>query len=264
MATIDIYLTKTVEQNAGLYYEKAKRARQKRDGVLAALERTHKQLAQLTKEKEHALSKLAEKARTLPARKKEWYEKFHWFTSGDGFLCIGGRDATSNEVLIKKHLDKTDLVLHTDLAGSPFFIVKNGQQAPEQTLKEAAQATASYSKAWTQGLSTLEVFYVNPEQVSKKAKSGEYMPKGAFMIYGETKYLHPLLGIAIGITPTGQIIGGPLDAIKLHAKPVVLLSPGKEKTSDIAKKIKYILKADSVDEIISFIPAGGSMVKKEK
>jgi hypothetical protein len=136
--------------------------------------------------------------------------------------------------------------------------------ASEKTIEEAAQATASYSKAWTQGLSTLEVFYVKPDQVSKKAKSGEYMPKGAFMIYGETKYVRPLLGIAIGTTEAAQIIGGPLDAIKAHAAHSILISPGKDKTSDIAKKIKYLLKADSVDDIMPFIPAGGSVIKKEK
>ena len=54
-------------------------------------------------------------------KKREWYEKFHWFFSSEGFLCVGGKDATSNEVIIKKHLEKNDLVLHTDMAGSPLL-----------------------------------------------------------------------------------------------------------------------------------------------
>ena len=39
-------------------------------------------------------------------RKQEWYEKFHWFFSSEDFLCIGGKDATSNEIIIKKHTEK--------------------------------------------------------------------------------------------------------------------------------------------------------------
>ena len=29
---------------------------------------------------------------------KEWYEKFRWFYSSEGFLCIGGRDSTTNDI----------------------------------------------------------------------------------------------------------------------------------------------------------------------
>jgi len=47
---------------------------------------------------------------------KEWYEKFRWFISSDDFLILGGRDATSNEIVIKKHTEKNDLVFHR-----PFF-----------------------------------------------------------------------------------------------------------------------------------------------
>lgn len=263
MAEIELFLTKTVEQNAAVYYESAKRAKQKREGVLKAMEETHRKLDALMKEKGAALEKLAEEeVKSERQRKKEWYQKFHWFMSSEGFLCIGGRDSTTNEVLVKKHTDKDDLVLHTDMAGSPFFVVKDGQRATEQTVKEAAQATASYSKAWKLGVGTLDVFYVTPEQVSKKAKTGEYMPKGAFMIYGQTKYMHPLLEIALGVVHDGRVIGGAVDAVKAQAERYVILVPGKEKTSDVAKRIKHILGAGDVDEIISFVPAGGCAIKK--
>ena len=257
--SIEIYLNKTVEQNASLHYEKAKKAKQKRSRVLEAIQHTEQKLQALQKEKDSVLLDL--KKEKKPLRKKEWYEKFHWFYSSEGFLCIGGRDATSNEIVVKKHAEKGDVVLHTDMAGSPFFVIKDGENASEQTLNEAAQATASYSKAWKLGLPTLDVFYVKPEQVTKKAKPGEFMGKGAFMIYGETKYLHPLLEVAVGIKD-GQIIGGPVDAVKAHAEKYVLLVPGRDKMSDTAKKIKYLLKADDLDEITLFIPPGGCGVKK--
>ena len=34
---------------------------------------------------------------------RQWYEKFRWFTSSEGFLVVAGKDTVSNEVLIKKY-----------------------------------------------------------------------------------------------------------------------------------------------------------------
>jgi len=194
-------------------------------------------------------------------KKEEWYEKFHWFYTSEDFLCIGGRDATSNEIVVKKHTDKNDLILHTDMSGSPFFVIKKGQEATEKSIRETAQATASYSKAWKRGLTTLDVFYVKPEQVSKKSKAGEYMAKGAFMVYGETKYIHPNLEIAIGVTHEKRVIGGPTEAIKARAEKYVILVPGRKKTSDTAKSIKKKLEIVDLDEITAFIPAGGCSIR---
>jgi hypothetical protein len=194
-------------------------------------------------------------------RKREWYEKFHWFISSEEFLCIGGKDATSNEIVVKKHTEKEDLVFHTDMAGSPFFVIKNGQEATEITIEETAQAVAVYSKAWKLGHTTADVFYVKPEQVSKEAQTGEYMSKGSFMVRGKTTYLHPKLEYAIGLL-NEEIIGGPINAIKKRTKNFVKVISGKEKKSSLAKKIKSKLKGGDLDDIIKFLPAGGGMIKK--
>src|SRR3989344_5309709 len=198
---IELNLTQSVEENAGHYFELAKKAKKKAAGARKALEETKKKLEKLQKEESKFLEEEAQKQKLKEqqqGRKREWYEKFHWFISSEGFLCIGGKDATSNEMVIKKHLEKDDLVFHTNMAGSPFFIVKNGQNAGKDTLDETAQATAVYSKAWKVGHTTTEVFYVKPEQVSKQPQQGEYIQKGSFMIYGKSNYLHPQLEYAIG------------------------------------------------------------------
>ena len=254
---IELFLNKSIEQNAAFYYEKAKHLKKKRPGVVQALERTRRQIEQLEHEKQE---KRVEPKK--PKREKQWYEKFHWFYSSEDVLCIGGRDATSNDIVIKKHMEKDDVVIHTEAPGSPFFVVKQGQLAGGKTIEEAAQASASYSKAWKSGVTTIDVFAVKPEQVKKQALSGEYISKGAFMIYGEKKFYHPILEIAVGLTTTGQIIGGPLSAVKKHAEKYLLLTPGQQKTSDIAKKIKKFLGTDELDEIMRFIPAGGCEVRK--
>ncbi|MFA5141684.1 MAG: NFACT RNA binding domain-containing protein [Candidatus Woesearchaeota archaeon] len=261
MTDVTLHIDKTLEQNAALYFEKAKKSKKKLAGVLAVLERSLKKLGEIeSKQAAEALKPVVEKK----VRKREWYEKFRWFFSSEGFLVIGGRDATTNDIVVKKHASPGDLVFHTDMAGSPFFIVKaEGREIGDDTIEEVAQATASYnSHAWANGLSTIDVFYVNPDQVTKTANTGEFLGKGSFMIRGKTTYVHPTLGLAIGVKD-GVIIGGPVDAVKKNADQFVVIVQGKDKASDIAKKIKAKFKVDvELDDIIRFLPAGGCQIKK--
>jgi predicted ribosome quality control (RQC) complex YloA/Tae2 family protein len=255
---LEFDLNKSVDENAGDYFNRSKKAKKKLEGAKEALKLSRKRLEKLEKE-ESKFWVEEKKKQEKKERKREWYERFHWFVSSEGFLCIGGKDATSNEIVIKKHTDKEDIVLHTDMAGSPFFVIKNGQEAGEETLKEAAQAVAVYSRAWKLGHTTADVFYVNPNQVTKEAKSGEHLSKGSFMIYGKTNYLHPKLEYAIGFEK--EIIGGPPPAIKKITKNYVLVVPGRAKKSALAKKIKSKLKGGDLDDIIKFLPSGGADIK---
>ncbi len=271
---VKIYLNKTVEENAAEYFEKAKKAKKKLEGVKKALEEMRKKLAGLEKKQALDLKEIKEQEE-IKSREKRWYEKFRWFISSEGFLCVGGRDATSNEVLIKKHTEKNDIVFHTDMAGSPFFVVKTqsvlrmpetkvsehvkteNKKVNEATLNECAIATASFSRAWKLGMNGLEVFYVKPDQVSKKAKAGEFLPKGAFMIYGETKYIKAKVELAVGVYEN-ILMCGPVDAVKANCSKYVKVMQGNEKLSDAAKRLKKMFDVKlSMDDIIRILPAGG-------
>jgi predicted ribosome quality control (RQC) complex YloA/Tae2 family protein len=165
----------SLSKNASKYYEDAKKFKSKISGAEKTLKETKKKLDKLEKERDKIVKGVEKKApKEVIKIKKEWYEKFHWFYTSGGFLAIGGRDATSNEIVVKKHTDKGDLVFHADVSGSPFFVLKNGQKAKELDFKEVAKATASYSRAWGSGIKVADAYYVAPEQVSKKAPSGEY------------------------------------------------------------------------------------------
>ena len=163
---------------------------------------------------------------------------------------------------MKKYSESKDIIFHTEMAGSPFFILKEGQEkAKKQDLNETATATAVYSRAWKNGFGSTDVYSIKPEQVSKKAKAGEYLGKGAFMIYGKKNFFRKTeLLIAIGLL-NNQIIAGPESAIKPKTEEYLLIIPGDEKKSDIAKKIATKLKTKEIDEIISFLPAGGFKIK---
>jgi predicted ribosome quality control (RQC) complex YloA/Tae2 family protein len=255
---IKLDVTKSLERNAETYFEKSKKAKQKLEGARIALEKSIGKLEILQKDQKQA-QKEKEIKQSIT---REWYEKFRWFFSSEGFLCIGGRDAATNEIVIKKHTEKEDIVFHSSMAGSPFFVIKaEGRKPGEATLKETAQATASYSRAWKSGLASAEVFYVNPDQVTKEAKSGEFIARGAFMIYGKKNLVGVDLKLASGIKD-GKIIGGPVDAIKSQTKDFVIINQGTDKASDIAKKIKKRLGAGELDDIIRMLPSGTCSIAK--
>lgn len=260
MTKLTLYLNNSVEENASLYYEKAKKAKKKVRGAEEALQKSLDRLSKL-KEKQEKEERAAELI--APKSKREWYEKFRWFVTSEGFLAIGGRDATTNEIVIKKYTDKEDIVFHTDMAGSPFFVVKaNNKKIGEKTIKEAADATVTFSRAWKLGMQTTPVFYVKPEQVSKTAQSGEYLTRGAFVIRGRTNYVGNKINCAIGITKDNKIMGGPLDSIKANCLQYVEIEQGHEKPSQTAKKIQKRIGGE-IDDIIKAMPSGGCREKSK-
>ena len=125
---ITLNLNKSIEQNAAIYYEKAKKAKKKLAGAKKAIDKTILKLEKLKQSKQPK----AGPVKLQKQQKKEWFEKFRWFYSSEEFLCVGGRDATSNEILIKKHTEKNDLVFHTKLEGSPFFVIKTDGKKPNK------------------------------------------------------------------------------------------------------------------------------------
>jgi predicted ribosome quality control (RQC) complex YloA/Tae2 family protein len=249
---------KTIEQNAATYFERAKKAKKKLEGARRALE--------LAQHKLHSMEEVQEQKverKVKVQRKQEWYEKLRWFISSDGFLCIGGRDATTNEVVVKKHAQAGDIVFHTDMAGSPFVVIKaDGKEVPKATLEEAAQFCVVYSRGWKLGMASHEAFYVSPEQLSKTPNPGEFLPKGAFVVRGAVKYQQPLVELCIGKLEDGRVMAASATAIAKHCGRGYMLMPGNEKTSDVAKRLVHLLDA-AVDDIVPLIPPGGVKLGKE-
>jgi len=141
-------------------------------------------------------------------------------------------------------------------------IKSENKKIGENTKLETADATCTFSRVWKMGLQTSPVFYVSPEQVSKKAQSGEYMSKGAFMIYGKTNYIDNKVNLAIGITKESQIMAAPLESVKAHCEKYLVLIQGSEKVSSAAKIIRHKI-GGTVDDIIRALPSGGFKVKSD-
>ncbi|MBU1121064.1 MAG: NFACT RNA binding domain-containing protein [archaeon] len=267
---IELDLRKGVAENASTYFEKSKKAKKKLEGLVKSIEDTRSRLEKL-KEKQFLLEE-EEKAVPLKKREKKWFEKFHWFYSSNGFLVIAGRDSRTNEEIIKKYMEKDDLYFHAEIQGSPHCIIKtNKSEVPSSIMNEAAQFVASFSKGWREKLSSLDVYSVLPEQVSKKAPSGESMKSGSFMIYGKRNYFKKIpLELAIGVKKEGEefiVISGPLTAIKKNSIAFVKVIQGEEKKGIAAKKLKELLEKKlglneklDLDEIIAMLPAGGTNI----
>ena len=83
MVDVKLFIDKSVGENASVYYDKSKRLKKKIEGARAALVESRKKLEVLEKSKEAEL-KAAEKKPKLES-KKEWFEKFRWFYSSEGF-----------------------------------------------------------------------------------------------------------------------------------------------------------------------------------
>lgn len=244
--TLDAH--KSVAWHATVCYEAAKKARRKLDMARASLAESLQKLAHL---REHPPQPKAPK---IPTRAREWYEKFYWFYSSGGFLVIGGRDATTNDIVMKKHRTAADLVFHTEEPGSPFFVVQTqGRDVDAATIQEAAQAAASYSQQWKSGKSTADVFYACGDCFFKLPQD----PAGTFHVRGERTTLTAVLSVAISFA--GRVLSGPPAALAQTGGTYLVLVPGTIKKGDIAKKIAHLLGAPE-EEVLRGIPAGESSI----
>ena len=241
--TFSLNIEKSIYQNASTYYEKAKELRGKALKLKAAIEETKKRIEELEKS---VLTIEFETEKPVKLKEKKWFEKYRFFFSSEGFLVVSGKDASSNEAIIKRYVEPSDLILHTDIPGSPFTVIKTaGKFPPEKTIYEAAQFTACYSRAWREGFSSIDVYYVNPRQVKKTTPSGEYLAKGSFMITGTRNYIKNVpLRLKIGVTfedDEAKVHVAPPSAIESITKYSVEISPGDEDAKTIALKVKKML-----------------------
>ena len=208
-------------------------------------------------------------------RKKNWYERYRWFMTTDGFLTIGGRDAASNSAVIRKHLDKNDRIFHGDIFGSPFFILKDAVNAPDTTMNEIAAATVCFSRAWREGLYGVSAYWVHPDQVKKSAPSGEFLPKGSFTIEGQRNFIKSeTLKLAVGIIQLEEedyvLTCGPPEPIKKNSICYAIIEPNGLEMAEAAKKIRVeflkifedITRKINIDEFVRALPPGKSQIKE--
>jgi hypothetical protein len=152
---------------------------------------------------------------------------------------------------------------------------------------EVAQATVSFSRAWKDGLSSADAYWVEPTQIKKGAPTGQFLPKGSFVIEGRRNYIKDVeLRVAVGILWSFShyvLTCGPSNSIRKRSIVYAQLLPGGTDPNNIAKKIKTelfnaassantntkddkyahltdFIKSISIDDLTRTIPTGHSKI----
>jgi predicted ribosome quality control (RQC) complex YloA/Tae2 family protein len=256
---IKLDVHKSLEENAAILFEVAKKAKKKSKGAKEAVSRLSTT---------DIIEKDKKKKSQISPKKTHWFMKYRWFFTSEGNLAIGGKDADTNEEIIKKRVEPFDLIFHAEIPGSPFFVLKGkkGIAFTENEKQSVANATASYSRAWKYGVAFVDVFCVLPNQVSKKARAGEYVSKGAFMIHGKKEFYKGELELTLSFYKIGED-EYVMSSGENNKKGFAILKTGSMKDSDVAKKLNEIVKSLKNDIIVEdlnpLVPGPSEIIRIE-
>ncbi len=233
----------TVNSIAGEIFEKIKKLERKLIGAKEALEKTKHELARLESTK---LEIIRDISFTIVEPKREWYHGFRWFITPNNFLVVGGKDAQTNDSLLRKYLDNNDIILHAEVIGGSVVLIKGGlKKVSSDDLNQAAIFAASYSRAWNIGLSGVDVFITYPQHISLHPPSGTYLKKGSFIVRKKEVIKNVELELAIGLkllkkdsSVSTILVSAPKGSIRKNADFYIVIRPGRGDKNIIAKKIR--------------------------
>ncbi|GGM78078.1 hypothetical protein GCM10007108_15330 [Thermogymnomonas acidicola] len=245
-------IRKSAGENASALFGQAKEMKQKAEGAAKALEETLR------------LEEASRKRENRPRRQqKYWFEAYRWFFTSEGFLVVAGRDARSNEKLVKKHMTDRDLYVHADLYGAPSTLIKvEGDKQPgEATIREACAFAVSFSRAWPAGVSSGSAYWVYPQQVSKTPESGEYVATGSWIVRGKRNYLFDLpLDLDIGMySYRGEELVMAFPHREKWEGKRVRIVPGDVRRKEVVARVSEFLGVDR-DEVERVLPPGSSRI----
>ncbi len=213
-----------------------------------------------------------EAIRLTRLKERPWYDKFRWAILSTGRMALLGKDAHSNEVLLRKYSNENDIIVHSQMPGSPFGLVWLRGEADESEIDEVANLVASYtSKAWESGFSSLDVFWVRRSQLRKAPPSGTFLPRGSFAVSGKRNYIR---GARLGIGLAARKLNNDVEFLALSLKATsnflsyAVLKPGDEPNSKVAHRLGALFARSLAmeptrslaDSIRSKIPNKGSSI----
>jgi predicted ribosome quality control (RQC) complex YloA/Tae2 family protein len=238
---IELKMNETAGENADNYFAMSKRIKDK--------------LARVDMEPRREEEKVELK------KVKRVFTNYRWFITSDGNLVIGGRDAESNDSVVKKYLGEKDLYFHADIHGAPSVVMKVTKEPTQKGIEEAAQFSWCMSKAWNTRIGNGSVFYVTKSQVSKTPESGEYLARGAWVIRGRKNYItHLNLELAVGFQKYENreyVVAAPISAIS-GMKVIIVPGEGKE---EVVNDISEFLKVEK-EAVYPVLPPGSWSVRE--
>ncbi len=280
---VDVDLRQTVQQNAEDAYDRAKKAKSRRDGAAIARKEAEKRLADVEAKGLDAFG--AAPVRKERARHHFWFEGYRWTLTPSGLVAVGGRNAAQNDAVVKKYLRDGDRYIHADVHGAPSVVLRpvegTATDFAQQDLLAAGQFAVCSSRAWRQGASG-SAYWATPAQVSKTPNTGEYVARGAWMVHGRRTTMEALpLEWAVGLVrvradgspvPAGdpdppgrffpKLAGGPPQGLQPFAKKLVRILPGETDPNDAAETLAAAFEV-SMEEAQAALPAGSVRILEE-
>jgi len=260
-------LSEPVTRQISSLFDRVKGLEEARRNLVAEAERLRSDAERIRHEAERLEAPKAVSVR--PSKPKQWYESYRWTFTTSGRLVVGGKDASSNVRLLKRHTEREDLVFHAEVRGSPVVLLKGGA-SDESDVIQAATFCAAYSRAWREGLGSVSVYYVRPEQISFTPPPGMYLEKGSFIVKPPKNYVAAELKIAIGVTAEGEAVCGHPDYVRTVSIAYVVIRPGRrharELVGELVREVERVTgsKPDErlVERLTSLVPYGiGELVE---
>ena len=253
---IPLDYTKGIDANASDIYAQGKEIGDK----AARAEEALKESVEAFNKRQKGLDKAqAARANRVQPTKQFWFERYKWFITSQGRLVIAGKDAHTNDNIVKKHLKDTDVYAHADLHGAPSTILKDGQKADNADLREVCNFALAQSKGWVAALTDGSAYWVYPDQVSKTPEAGEFVPRGAFIIRGKRNYEHHLpIELAVGeilYQKERKVMCGPVDAVKALSEKYFIIKPGRGKAGKTAAEMAKEFNVPE-EEVSRILPPG--------
>lgn len=196
---IEVDLDLSVYANARNYFEVKKTAAAKQERTVQQADVAYKSAEKkIKRDLQKALEKNAQNTQQMHViREPLWFEKFYWFITSDGFLCLGGRDVVQNDLLLRKYFTSRDLLVHSDVAGAPIVVIKNHhhEQAPTKVISPSSLVQAGIfcvasSQAWEQKMAASS-WWATRDQIPKVSAEGDIVTSEFLVVNGDKNYLPP-------------------------------------------------------------------------
>ncbi len=252
---IEVDLYKSVQDNATLRYDAAKKEVSRQRGAEKALLDAKKRLKDLESK---GLEGFGAAPKKVDRQSRHfWFETYRWTLTPSGLIAVGGRSAPQNDAVVKKYLREGDRYAHAEIHGAPSIVVRPADgpsvEISEEDLRVACQFAACSSRAWRQ-YGAASAYWVTPAQVNKTPRSGEFVPKGAWIVHGKRNIVDnlPMEWMVAEVcmnfdgTPVPpdqeppersvmKVVGGP--DLSAHARRSLRLVPGDVDPNDLAAEL---------------------------
>lgn len=176
-------------------------------------------------------------------RKKNWFERYRWFYTSEGFLVVMGKSIARGKRLVRKHSQESDLLISSDLSSVPEAVIEaQGDDRPSEiSILEACRFIVSFTDQWSKKDSEVKFHW----RYGANGKQNEISVKPIDLEIGISEVSGEALPMIAPIGTRRAVIG---DVVRFRAGLA-------EQPTDIRRKIAAQLEI-SLKEIYAVLPAG--------